>query len=294
MVLVVGASGFMGREVAKQLLSKNYQVRALVRTPSKVEDLKQLGAEIVQGDMIDAESLKRACRGVTRVVATAHSLIGNGKYRSEAVDDIGNHTLIDAAKDAGVQHFIFASVSGAGPEHPIDFARTKYAVEEYLKASGMTYTIFRPTFFMEWHAHIFIGKSILETGKTRFLGTGTKLRNYIAVRDVAQFVLLALENPGCENRILEIGGPDNLSNYQVAELYGKAVGITPRISRVPPGAVRLMSFLLKPFNPGLSRVMKLSILQDDADDENFDPAPLLAEFPVRLTTIREFIREQVQ
>jgi NADH dehydrogenase len=189
MILIVGGSGFLGRKVAELLLSQGQQVRLLVRTPAKVDDLKQLGAEVVIGDLVYPPSLTQACQGVDRVFVAAHGFLGKGRYQSEAVDDAGYHALIDAAKAAGVAHFVYTSALGAAPNHPVDFWRTKHRIEEYLKASD---TILRPSAFMETHAHFLNGKSILETGKTSLLGNGTKPRNFIAVRDVAQFAVLAL------------------------------------------------------------------------------------------------------
>jgi len=98
MILILGASGFLGRAVTKQLLSEGQQVRLLVRTPAKVEDLKRAGAEVMQGDLIDPRSLARACKGVDQVFAAAHSLLGKGRYKSEAVDDVGHRALIEAAR----------------------------------------------------------------------------------------------------------------------------------------------------------------------------------------------------
>ena len=293
MILIIGASCFLGREVTKLLLSKGEQVRLFVRTPAKVKALKQAGAEVVQGDLIDPSSLRRACQGADCVLAAAHSLLGKGKYKSEAVDDAGHRALIDAAKAAGVAHFVYMSMLGLSPDHPFDFARTKYSIEEYLKASGLSYTILRPSWYMEWNVHIFNGKSILESGKTSLLGKGTKLRNFVAIRDVARFAVLALTDPKLKNRTIDIGGPQNATNNQVAELYGKIAGVTPKVSHMPPVMARAMSVALKPFQPGVSRIMYLNSLPDDAFNETFDPAPLLAEFPMHITTLEEFVRERV-
>jgi uncharacterized protein YbjT (DUF2867 family) len=293
MILIIGASGFLGREVTKLLLSKNERVRLLVRTPAKVEDLKQIGAEIMQGDLIDSPSLARACQGTDRILAAAHSLLGKGKYKSEAVDDTGHRALINAAKAAGVSHFVYMSMLGVSPDHPFDFARRKYAIEEYLKASGLSYTILRPSWYMEQNVHLFNGKSILEKGKTSLLGKGTKLRNFVAARDVAQFVVRALLDPKLKNRTIDIGGPQNATNNQVAELYGKIAGVTPRISHMLPFMAKAMSIILKPVQPGVSRIMYLSSLPDNAFCETFDSATLLAEFPIHLTTLEEFIRDRV-
>lgn len=293
MILIVGGSGFMGREVTRLLLSQGQQVRVMTRTPDNVDDLKQMGAELVQGDLIDPASLKRACQGADRVVAAAHSMLGKGKYKSEAVDDVGHRSLIDAAKATGVAHFVYISILGARADHPIDFFRTKYRVEEYLKASGLSYTILRPSGFMEWHVHIFNGKSILEKGKTSLIGKGTKPRNFIAVHDVAQFAVQALLDQRLKNRTIDIGGLQNLTNNQVAELYGKITGMTPKISHMPSGMAKVMSIAFKPFHPGLSRVMYIGSLPDDAYNERFDPSALLAEFPVHLIPLEEFIQDRV-
>jgi NADH dehydrogenase len=293
MILIVGASGFLGREVAKLLLSRGEQVRLLVRTPAKVEDLRQAGAEVIPGDLIDPPSLARACQGVDRVLAAAHSILGKGRDRSEAVDDAGHRALIDAAKSAGVAHFVYMSMLGVSSDHPFDFARRKFSIEEYLKASGLGYTILRPSWYMEWHVHILNGKSILENGKTSLLGKGTKQRNFVAVRDVAQFAVQALMDPKLQNRTIDIGGPQNATNNQVAELYGKIADVTPKVSHMPPVMARAMSVALKPFQPGMSRIMYLSSLPDEAFSETFDPTSLLAEFPVHLTTLEEFIGERV-
>ena len=294
MILIVGANGVLGRETARLLLSQGQQVRLLVRMPAKVNDLRQMGAEIIEGDLIDPPSLTRACEGIDQVFAAAHSLLGKGKYTSQAVDDAGHRSLIGAAKAAGVAHFVYISILGAAPDHPIDFFRTKHQIEETLKASGLSYTILRPSAFMEWHAHIFNGKSILEKGKTSLLGNGTKLRNFIAVRDVAQFAVMALTDPKLKNRTIEVGGPENFTNNQVSELYGKLAGITPKVSHMPPFLAKALSVVLKPFQPGVTRIMYMGSLPDSAFSETFDSAGLLAEFPLHLTTLEEFIHERVE
>ena len=294
MILIVGGSGFLGREVAKLLLSQGQQVRVLVRTPAKVEDLKQEGAEAIQGDLIDPPSLTRACQGVDRVLAAANSFLGKGKNKAEAVDEAGHRALIDAAKASGVTHFVYMSMLGVSPDHPFDYARMKYSTEKYLKASGLSYTILRSGWYMEQNVHLYNGKSILGSGRTNLLGNGTKPRNFIAVRDVAQFAVRALIDPKLKNRTIDIGGPQNATNNQVAELYGKIAGITPQVSHMPPLMARVMSIVLKPFQPGVSRIMYLYSLPDDAFCETFDPVPLLAEFPMHLTTLEEFIRERIQ
>lgn len=293
MILVVGSTGVLGRAIVTRLRADGQPVRAMARTPGKAADLAQKGAKVVQGDLVDAASLARACQGVTHVVAAAHAMIGSGRNRSEAVDDAGHRALVDAAREAGVTHLVYTSALGASPQHPLDFFRTKYEVEQYVKASGLSYTIVRPSAFMEWHAHAFNGKGIVERGKTLLLGSGTKRRNFVAATDVAALVAQALTDPSMRGQTIEIGGPQDFTDNEVAALYGRVLGITPKVTHVPPAVLRACSAVLRPLAPGFSRVMRLAGLPDDAYDGTFDPSMTLLKYPMRLTTLEEFVRERV-
>lgn len=194
-ILIVGATGVEGSLTTKKLLAQGIAVRVLTRTPAKAAALAQLGAEVVQGDLREVESLRRACAGVDKVLAAAHSLLGRGVDASKYVDAIGHKQLIDVAKAAGVQHLVYTSILGGSPTYPVPFNQIKLAVEHYLQASGLAYTILRPSAFMEWHAHEFIGKPILDQGKVTIFGKGDNPRNFVAGEDVANFAVLALTDP---------------------------------------------------------------------------------------------------
>lgn len=291
-VLIVGATGVEGSLVTKKLLAKGLAVRAMTRTPAKAEPLRQLGAEVVQGDLRDRDSLRRACVGVDKVLAAAHSIFGRGTEASKYVDELGHKQLIDAALAAGVQQLVYTSILMGDPTYPVVFHQIKVAVEHYLQASGLPYTILRPSAFMEWHAHEFIGKPILEQGKVTIFGKGDNPRNFVAGEDVANFAVLALTDPQAIGQTIEIGGPDNWSNNQVAALYSQLAGRPVRITHVPLAVLRIMSPLLKPFHPGLSQVMALSILTDTAD-MTFDPSTTLAQYPVSLTRLEDWVQGRV-
>src|ERR1041384_755644 len=113
MVLVVGATGFLGMEVCRQLRSAGKPVRGLVRgtsDPAKVDELRRLGVELVRGDLKDAASLPSACAGVQTVISTASSTLSRQEGDSiDSVDRRGQLALIDAARAAGVAHFVFVS-----------------------------------------------------------------------------------------------------------------------------------------------------------------------------------------
>ena len=292
-VLIVGATGVEGSLTTKKLLAKGYAVRAMTRTPAKAAALAQLGAEVVQGDLRDVESLRRACAGVDKVLAAAHSLLGRGAEASRYVDEIGHKQLIDVAKAAGVQHLVYTSVLGAGPDNPVLFNRIKYAVEQYLQASGLPYTILRPIAFMEWHVHEFIGKPILEKGKVTLFGKGDNPRNFIAGEDVANFAVLALTEPTAIGQIIEIGGPEHWTNNQVAALSAQLAERPVSITHVPLAVLRVMSPLLTPFHQGLSQIMAFSVLID-TDDMTFEPSATLRQYPVPLTRLEDWVRQRVE
>jgi uncharacterized protein YbjT (DUF2867 family) len=288
MYLLIGATSKLGTRVARQLLAAGKPVRAMTRTPDKAADLKKLGAEIVQGDLRDPGSLARACAGVEKILAASHAFPGEGDNNPQTVDDAGNRALIDAAKRAGVKHFVFTSALGVSADHPIDFFRIKFASEEYLRASGMSFTILRPGAFMEFWAAL-VGEPIVKTGKTTIFGRGDNPINFVSADDVARYALIALDDPRARNQVIEIGGPENLTMNQVAALFEKIAGRAAQKSHVPLPMMRVMSFVSRPFNPALSRQVAAGINMDTAD-WTFDPRATQKKFAVPLTTLEEYAR----
>lgn len=292
MILIVGATGLLGRATALALLAKGQAVRALVRDRTRAAELVRAGAEVFIGDLTDVRSLELACKGVDRVFACAHSLLGRGRYSSAQVDHVGHSALVVAAREANVEHFVYTSMMGAREDHPIDFFRTKHEIEAVVKASGMGYTILRPSAFMECHVHRFNGQMLLERGFTVIVGPGTKPRNFVAVRDVAPFAVQALTEDDLNGRTLEIGGPDNLSNREVAVMYQERTR-QGRIYHLPLGAAKVLASLARPVHEGIARLLDMSTVPDDEMPETWQPGKLLAEFPRRLTTVDAFIDERV-
>jgi uncharacterized protein YbjT (DUF2867 family) len=289
-VAVVGATGMLGRRVTRQLLANGNRVVAVTRDRARATDAASLGAEVRVADLTEPSSLAPACGGTEVVVSATHAMLGRGRYRSERVDDAGQRALIDAARAAGVRHFVYISVLGASPDHPIDFWRTKFKVEQHLQASGLSWTILRPAAFMELHAHELIGKSILAGGTATILGRGDRPMNFVAVGDVAQLAARAVSDPALRGRTIEIGGPKNLTKNQVAALYGQLCGRRPKVRHIPLGALRVLATLIGPLHPGIARVMRASIAAEDAD-ESWDSSRFLSEYQMPLTRLEDVLRE---
>ena len=292
-LLVVGATGVLGRQVTRRLLGLGHRVLAMTRNVKASHSLSESGAEPVIADLIDRPSLERACAGVDRVFVAAHGALGRGRYRSEAVDDDGHRALIDAARAAGVARLVYTSAFGSSPHHPVDFFRTKWRIEQYLAQSGVPHAILRPSAFMEWHAHAFIGKALLEKGRAVILGRGTKERNFVAAKDVAALAASALLDEPLPERVLPFGGPGDFSNNDVAALYSRIARVPLRVSHVPEPLLAAMSVVLRPVHPGIARVMRLASLPDDAFPETLNTDDAARNYRIERTSLEQFVAERV-
>jgi uncharacterized protein YbjT (DUF2867 family) len=294
-ILVVGASGTLGRPVVDRLLARGVEVRAMSRHPERLADLAARGVEVVRGDLVDDGSLRSACDGTDRVLASAHAILGRGAHRSELVDGEGHRSLVAAAASGGVERFVYVSAFGASAGHPVDFFRTKHAIEEHVRGSGMPHVILRPTAFMEQHVHEFNGRAVLERGKARLIGPGTKVRNFVAASDVARIAVEALLADPAPGPVVEIGGPDHLTNVEIAALYARMAARPLRISRLPAGVARALAAVAGPLHPGVARLLGMMALPDDAYDERFAGSERLERtYGFRMTRVADFVRERVR
>src|SRR5438874_11370196 len=128
-VIVVGATGFLGMEICRQLVASNRKVKGLVRTSSdsaKVETLQRMDVETVTGDMKDVTSLNNAFKNVDAVISTASSTFSRQEGDSiETVDDNGQLNVVEAASNAGVKQFIFISFNNMPQQFPLQTAKRK-------------------------------------------------------------------------------------------------------------------------------------------------------------------------
>lgn len=293
MILISGGSGILGTILTRRLLAGGEAVRVMTRSPARAAPLGEAGADVVEGDLLDRQSVIRACAGVRAVVAAAHSGLGRGRNASVHVDDAGHRRLIDIAKTSGVNHFVQVSVYDYGPSfRAVPFFRIKYDVEQYLRASGLSYTILRPTAFMDFHAHTLIGEPILRNGRVVWFGRGEQPRNLVAAQDVAQFVIFALRDASLAGETVDVGGPEDLTNMDVVRLYERMSGRHARVVRLPLGVARTMSALLRPVHPGLSQVLQAAVV-GETTDQRFDARPLLARFPIELTRLEAWISQRL-
>lgn len=233
-VLVVGATGYLGAEICKQLVEQKWKVKGLVRStshPGKVNALHQTSVETLIGDIKDPASLKRALKGVEKVMSTVSSTSSRQPGDSiDSVDIQGQMNVVDAAKNAGVKHFVYISVIDLAGEFPLQSA--KRLVEEHLKQSGMTYTILRPALFMNVWLSPHLGFDY-QHSKATIYGEGENPISWIAVKDVASFAVASLSNPAARNRVLPLGGPEALSPLEVVKEFEHQTGMKYILDYIP-------------------------------------------------------------
>ncbi len=189
LVLVTGATGKQGGAVVEALLTRGHQVRALTRNPASptANRLRQQGVEIAVGDFTDHDSLVRAARSADAVYAMSTP------YEQGAEKEIAQGmTITDAAKAAGVAHFIYSSVASANRATGISHFDGKYAVEKHLQASGVPYTIVAPVFFMENLLQPWMLSS-LRQGKLAMAMPASRSLQQITVADIGAFVAAVIE-----------------------------------------------------------------------------------------------------
>jgi uncharacterized protein YbjT (DUF2867 family) len=290
MILIAGGTGRLGTLLVQELRDEGFPVRVLTRSDESAKRLRAQGVDAVVGDLRDRKSIANAVSGCTTVVSAVTGFSPGGAG-TQAVDAEGNRVLIAAAREAGVTHFLLVSGHGAAPDGAMPLFRDKYAAEEALRASGMAWTIVRPTAYLEtWLEGT--GMPLAKKGTTQVFGSGRAPMNFVSVRDVAALVLRALHDDALRGRVIDIGGP-NLTVEQLSAALHAAAGTSGKLSRLPLPAVRVMAVVARPFSPFLARLAQASVVINTTDSR-FDPAPDRATVPgLPFTTLAEVMRDRV-
>ena len=290
MNLVVGATGSLGSEIVKLLADAGKPARALVRPTSdqkKVDQLQTLGAEIVSGDLKDRPSLDAACRGVSAIISTASSTLSRLEGDTiRTVDHEGQLSLVDAARAAGVAHFVLISFSGMNVEFPLQTAKRE--VERHLKESGMTYTILQPTFFMEVWLSPALGFDAAQ-GTAQVYGSGQQKISWISFQDVAEFAIASLDNPAARNAVIKLGGPEALSPLEVVKIFEKQSGRPFTVQHVPEEQLRAQKEGATDSLPESFAGLMLAYAQGNV----VDMRATLQKFPVRLRSVGKYASQIV-
>lgn len=233
-ILVAGATGQQGGAVGRHLRQNGWKVRALVRDPEKAsaKQLERDGAELAKGDLFDRESLSPALEGVHGVFSVQNFWLPDVGYEGEIKQ---GKLLAHAAKEAGVEHFVYSSVGsahrGMGQKH----FESKWIIEQYLDEIDLPRTILRPVAFMD---NINWSRPEISNGLLRTMGTSSEKRTQmIAADDIGAIATIMFSSPArFLGQTLEIAG-DELTDAEKALVLAKVIGRPVKVVKreMPPG-----------------------------------------------------------
>ena len=234
-LLIVGATGTLGRQIARRALDEGYQVRCLVRNPRKAAFLKEWGAELVIGNVCTPSTLVPALEGVTAVIDAATARAADVSS-FERVDWNGKVNLIQAAAAAKIDRFIFFSILGAENYPDVPLMEIKRCTELFLKESGLNYTILRPCGFMQGIISQF-AVPILEGQPVWLTGESSPIA-YMDTQDIAKFAIRALVVPETVNRSFPIAGNRAWSGKEIISLCERQSDKEAKVTTLPLGVIR--------------------------------------------------------
>jgi uncharacterized protein YbjT (DUF2867 family) len=292
-VLVTGGTGFVGPKIVHALRAEDRPTRVLARKPERQTQLRAWGCELVQGDMTDAASLRRAVEGCEVVV----HLVGLPPFGdpevTERVMEQGTRDLVAAAKEAGVARFVLMSALGTN-ERSKDISayyHAKWEEEQTVKQSGIDHTILRPSFIFGRDGGLLPGLIRLVRWSPVTPVVGTKKLQPIWVDDVAAYFAKALSLTGAANQIFEVGGPNVVTFSELNDRIRRTLGKRRLSFQVPTGMLKAgasVGRVLPPFRGARGAVAML-----DFEDNVTDIAPAVETFGVKPTSLDEQLRRAV-
>lgn len=263
-ILLCGATGLLGGEIARRLATSGIPFRVLARPGRDASQLEGLGVEVARGDLRDAGSLAAAVRGIGTVISTANAmaslLAGDHDLSIRDVDDRGYANLIAACERAGVERFVFVTALGNLAAAHTPFTDAKVATEARLRASSLRAVIVRSDMFQEVWLSPAVGFD-WEHGKVTVYGKGATRHGYVAVGDVAEAMVrlaLAADPPG----EVELAGPEALSRTEAVVAFERALGRPIHTSHVPRAMLRVGSTLMRWPRPAVASVMGMALFDD--------------------------------
>jgi len=265
-LLIIGGTGTLGRQIVLQALTKGYNVRCLVRNLRKANFLKEWGAELVYGDLTLPETLPSCFRGITAVIDASTSRPYDLSTMKK-VDWDGKLALIEAAKLANIQHFIFCSALNSEQFPNIPLLAMKQGIEIKLQKSKIPYTIFRLSGFYQGLIEQY-AIPILEDLPIWITNENTCV-SYMDTQDIAKFCLQALQLPKTKNQIFFLGGPKGWLSSEIIKLCEQLAGQSAKVQTISINILKISSQILGFFEWGQNISDRLAFAEILNVENNF-------------------------
>jgi uncharacterized protein YbjT (DUF2867 family) len=292
-ILVAGGTGFVGGGIVRELCRRGHDVVVLTRDADRASGrFPALNVEYREGDVRDATSLEPVFRDVEVVVGCQqfpNSPIENpGRGRTfEEVDAKGTENLVRAAREAGVKRYVYLSGAGASPDAPYHWFRAKWRAETAVRESGLTYTIFRPSWVFgpeDKALNRFLGMSRFLPFVALIGSAGKQRLQPVFIDDVGRAVAEALVHPTADNQTFDIGGPEALTMKQIV---GAALDVSGRrrlLLSAPRPVMKLAASVFQ-FMPG--RPLTPDAVDFITMDALADPTRAEITLGMKMTPLRE-------
>lgn len=265
-LLIIGGTGTLGRQIVLQALTKGYQVRCLVRNFRKANFLREWGVELVYGDLTKPETISPCLKGITAIIDASTSR-PNELNSLQMVDWEGKLYLIEAAKAANIQRFIFFSTQNAEKFQNIPLMKLKYSIECKLKKSEIPYTIFHLTGFYQglieqYAIPILENLPIWVTNENSYTA-------YMDTQDIAKFCIRSLQLPNTINQTFLLSGLKGWISSEIINLCEQLAGQTAKIQRLPSIFLKVISAFFGAFEWGENISDRLSFVEFLNIENNF-------------------------
>ncbi len=241
-VLVAGATGYLGGFVAQAVKARGHFVRALVRSPKKLDHLWDSTDEIIQGEVTRPETLEHVCDGIDVVFSSIGITRQRDGLTFRDVDFQGNKNLLEVACRAGVRKFVYVSAFNGPNLRHLDIGAAHEDFVDELKAPGIDYAVLRPTGYFSDMGEVF---RMARRGRVWLIGSGKNRVNPIHGADLAIRCVDAIDG---DQREIDVGGPETMTWDELAALTFEILGKPVRISHVPEWLMWLVVRLTRLFN----------------------------------------------
>ena len=292
-VLVVGATGTLGRQIVRHAIDQGHQVRCLVRSQRKAAFLKEWGAELVGGTLRDKNTIIAALEGMDAVIDAATARATDSASIKQ-VDWDGKVNLIQAAKTAGVDRFIFFSILNAEKYPNVPLMEIKRCTEKFIAESGLKYTILRPCGFMQgligqYAIPMLDNQTVWITGESAAIA-------YMDTQDIAKFAVRALEVPETVGQSYPVVGSKAWKAEEIIEVCERLSGKEGKIWRLPMGLLRFMRGISRCFQWTYNISDRLAFAEVLASGQALD-GPMEEVYqvfgldPSQTTTLESYLQE---